>query len=350
MTMTDPAAASPSTTPLPAIPRTMQAAVARRYGGAEVIEHAEVPTPTIGDDEVLVAVEAAGLDRGVTHLLTGTPYLIRLMGFGFRAPKQPVLGADVAGRVVAVGAEVTRFSVGDRVFGIAKGSFAEYASAEETKLALVPENVDAVPAAVAAVSGITAYQAVVDQADVQPGQRVLVLGASGGVGTFTVQIAKALGAIVTGVGGKGTADRLHELGADHALDYTVDDFTDTQVRYDVIIDIAGRHPLRRLRSVLTDTGTLVIVGGEDGNRITGGIGRQLRASLMSPFLHQNLSFFVSKEHHEPMDRLADMMAAGTVRPAVGERFPLDRAADAVRHLDRKGTFGKTAIVPGDGRA
>ena len=259
----------------------MHAIVQDRYGSADVLEFTRVPRPTPQADEVLIEVVAAGVDRGTCHLMTGTPYLIRLVGYGLTKPKRNVRGSDVAGRVVAVGADVTRFVPGDQVFGIAKGSLAEFAVANEDNLVIKPADVSFEHAAASAVSGITALQALVDVGGAEPGQRVLIVGASGGVGSFAVQLAKALGTEVTAVASTRNIDFVRSLGADHVVDYTTRDFTEIDEPFDLIVDIGGRNSIRRLRSVLTATGTLVIVGGEGGNRITGGVGRQLRAMVLS---------------------------------------------------------------------
>src|SRR3954452_127488 len=226
------------------------------YGSANVLRVEDIQRPTIDDEEVLVRVHAAGLDRGTWHLMAGQAYLIRLMGYGLRAPKNRVPGLDVAGTVVASGADVTRFAVGDEVFGISQGSFAEYACAREDKLARKPANLTFDQAAVVAVSGLTALQSVCDVGRVEAGQRVLVVGASGGVGTFAVQIAKALGAEVTGVCSTAKTDLVRAIGADHVIDYTQEDFANGPHRYDLIIDIGGNSPLSRLRRALTPNGTL----------------------------------------------------------------------------------------------
>lgn len=328
-------------------PSGMRAITQDRYGSAEVLELATMARPTRKPDEVLVEVVAAAVDRGTCHLMTGTPYLIRIAGFGLRRPKNKIVGLDVAGRVVAVGADVTRFDVGDEVFGIANGSLAEFTTATEDKLAFKPANVSFEHAAASAVSGITALQALTDVGNVQPGQNVLIIGASGGVGSFAVQLAKALGAEVTAVASTRNVDLLGSLGADHVVDYTAQDFTATSERYDLIVDIGGRNSIRRLRSVLAATGTLVIVGGEDGNRFTGGIGRQLRAMMLSPFVSQRLTTFISTEHHSVMERLAGFIETGAVTPAVQGRFPLADAASAIEQLDSGKASGKSVIVVRD---
>ncbi|MDP8970623.1 MAG: NAD(P)-dependent alcohol dehydrogenase, partial [Actinomycetota bacterium] len=281
----------------------MQAIVQDTYGSADVLRLAELDTPDIAANEVLVRVCAAGLDRGTWHLMTGQPYLMRLMGFGLRRPKNRVPGLDVAGTVVAVGGEVTRFQPGDEVFGIARGSFAEYAAAREDKLAHKPASLSFEQAAVVPVSALTALQALRDAGRVQGGQKVLVIGASGGVGTYAVQLAKAFGAEVTGVCSTAKVDPVRSIGADHVLDYTHEDFADGSQRYDLILDIGGNSRLSRLRRALTPSGTLVIVGGEEGGKLTGGFDRQLRASVLSLFVRQRLTMLVNKEHHRYLEAL-----------------------------------------------
>jgi NADPH:quinone reductase-like Zn-dependent oxidoreductase len=322
----------------------MRAILQHSYGSADQLESAIVDVPSIAADEVLIEVHAAGIDRGVWHLMTGTPYLVRIAGFGATKPKQPIQGLDVAGRVVAVGSNVARFSPGDEVFGIASGSFADYASAKADKLALKPSAATFEQAAASTISGITALQALTDVGKIRAGQHVLVIGASGGVGTFAVQLAKALGAEVTGVASTAKLDLVGSLGADHTIDYTTDDPTDGRRQYDLIIDVGGRTPLRRLRRALTSHGTLVIVGGEDGGRWTGGIGRQLRAMLLSPFTKQRLTTFISKEEHSSIERLAQFIDTGAVVPAVGQRFALEDTADAVRQMEAGATRGKSVVV------
>jgi NADPH:quinone reductase-like Zn-dependent oxidoreductase len=322
----------------------MHAVVQHRYGSAETLELAEIARPEIGPDEVLVEVHAAGVDRGVWHLMTGLPYLVRLAGFGLTRPKTPVPGLDVAGRVVATGDAVTRFSVGDEVFGIGSGSYAEYAAAKESKLALKPVGVSFEQAGVAAISGITALQALTKVASVTPGESVLVIGASGGVGSYAVQIAKALGATVTAVSSASKADVVRALGADRVVDYASSDYLDGAARYDIIIDAGGLNPVRRLRRALAKTGTLVIVGGEGGGRFTGGIGRQLRATIWSRFLPQRMGTFISEEHHRHIDRLAELMEQGAITPAVGRRYALDQAPAAIDDLAGGRATGKSVVI------
>ncbi len=322
---------------------TMRAIVQEAYGDAEVLRPAERPLPrALRDDEVLVRVHAAGLDRGTWHLMTGTPYAVRLV-MGLRRPKQPIPGLDLAGTVVAVGAAVNRFAPGDVVYGIGTGTFAEYAVAKEGKLAIKPSRLTHEQAATVPVSAITALQAVSDLADVQAGQRVLVTGASGGVGSYAVQIAVAAGAEVTGVASAAKADLVRSLGATQMLDYARDDFAAVADRYDVIIDIAGNASLSRLRRALTPTGTAVLVGGEDAGRVTG-MGRQLRALVVSLFGRQRLTMRVPKESAADLERLTTMIEAGQVTPSVGATYPLADAAAAMRDLVAGRVSGKAAIV------
>jgi NADPH:quinone reductase-like Zn-dependent oxidoreductase len=322
----------------------MKAIVQDTYGGPDVLRLEQVEQPRAGDDEVLVRVRAAGVDRGVWHLMTGLPYPIRLAGYGVRAPKNPVPGRDLAGVVEQVGRNVTRFSPGDEVFGIGKGSYAEYVLAPERKLAPKPARLTFEEAAALAVSGLTALQAVRDQAQVRRGQSVLVLGASGGVGSYAVQVAKAYGAEVTGVCSAAKADLVRSLGADAVLDYRTQDFADGQRRWDVILDTGGVAPLSRLRRALTPTGTLVIVGGETSGRLLGGVDRQLRALLLSRFVGQRLRTFVSSENAADLTALAAMVDAGTVSPAVDRTFPLAEAPQALDHLTGGRARGKVVIT------
>ena len=329
---------------------TMAAVTQDRYGSTDVLELRAVEMPRIASDEVLVEVHAGGIDRGVCHLMTGQPYLIRIAGYGLRKPKNATLGLDVAGLVVAIGADVTRFQTGDEVFGIAKGSYAQYASADQNKLAHKPQNATYEQVAVAAVSGVTALEALTDVGHLQADQKVLIIGASGGVGTYAVQLAKALGAEVTGVGGAGSTDMMTSIGADHVIDYTQQDFVEGQTRYDLVLDIGGRNSIRRLRSVLAQRGTLVIVGGEGGNRLTGGVGRQLRARALSPFTAQRLTTFISSENYTNIERLAAYIESGEVVSAIGHRFGLAQVPAALRHLDSSSSRGKTVIVKGENEA
>lgn len=322
----------------------MRAVTQRAYGSADVLDVTRIERPGIAADEVLVEVEAAGLDRGVWHLMTGRPYLMRVLGFGLTRPKNPVLGMDLAGRVVAVGDDVTRFAVGDEVFGIGVGTYAEFAAAKESKLAHKPANLTFEQAAASAISGITALQALTTHGRLQAGQHVLVIGASGGVGSFAVQIAKALGATVTGVASTRKLDAVRALGADHVVDHTTQHIDDGGQQCDLVVDIGGRNPLSRIPRTLTPTGTLVIVGGEGGDRLTGGIGRQLRAAMLSPLVSQRLTFFITSESHGSIEELAHHLKDGTVTSAAGRQYPLDQVPQALRALEAGTLTGKTVIT------
>jgi NADPH:quinone reductase-like Zn-dependent oxidoreductase len=321
---------------------TMRAVLQDRYGTADVLRFGRVARPVIGDHDVLVEVRAAGLDRGTEHLITGKPYAMRL-ATGMKRPRNPVPGRDVAGVVVAIGAAVARFAVGDEVYGVAPGSFAEYAVARDSRLARKPVNLSFTQAAVVPVSAATALRALVDVGRVQSGQSVLVVGASGGVGTFAVQIAKAFEAEVTGVCSTAKTDLVASLGADHVLDYTRDDFADGSHKYDLVLDVAGNPSLRRLRRALRPRGTVVFVGGESAGVLIG-MGRQLRGMLLSIFLEQRLVLLVAEERASDYDRLTDLIEAGQLVPSVDRTYPLENAPLAVRQLAAGQVRGKIAIT------
>ena len=322
----------------------MKAIVRDTYGSSDVLELRDVDKPEVEDDEVLVRVRAAGVDRGVWHVMTGLPYPIRLAGYGLRAPKNPVLGADVAGVVKAVGKDVTRFQPGDEVFGIGGGSYAAYTRAREDKLAPKPANLTFEQAAVVAVSGLTALQGLRDHGKVRPGQKVLIIGASGGVGTYAVQLAKAFGAEVSGVCSTTKVDMVRSIGADHVIDYAREDFADGERRYDLILDIGGNSSLSRLRLALTPKGTLIITGGETDGRWLGGTDRQIRALLLSPFVGQKLGTFVCSENHEDMIVLKDLIESGAVTPVVDRTYPLAEVPEAIRYLEGGHARGKVVIT------
>lgn len=322
--------------------QAMRAVVRHTYGApTEVLRVDTTERPSVGATDVLVRVRAAGVDRGTWHIVTGLPYPIRLAGFGFRAPKNPVVGGDVAGVVEAVGSGVTRLRVGDEVFGTGHGTFAEYARASESKLSLKPATLSFEEAAAVPVSAMTALQAVRDRGQVQPGHQVLVVGASGGVGSYAVQIAKALGAVVTGVASGRKLDLVRSLGADVLLDYAAD--TLPERRYDVIIDVGGNTRVSQLRKALTVTGTLVIVGGETRGRLLGGLQRQLGATLLSPFVRQRLGTFVCKENAADLAVLASLIDSGQVTPSVDRVLPLEFAAEALQLLVDGRVRGKLVL-------
>ena len=324
---------------------TMKAIVQDGYGTAPeaVLRFVEIARPTIGDDEVLVRVAAASVDRGTWHIMTGLPYAIRFAGFGVRSPKAPNPGRALAGTVEAVGKDVTEFKPGDEVYGTCEGSFAEYARAETSKLARKPANLSFEEAAAAPISGNTALQAV-GKANVQPGRNVLIIGASGGVGTFAVQIAKAFGAEVTGVCSTAKMDLVRSLGADHVIDYTRDDFTAGDHRYDVILDIGGSRRLSHLRRALTPRGTLVIVGGETRGRWLGGFDRSLRAVLLSLFVRQTLGMLTSSENSKDLNALRELIEEGQVATAIDRTYLLRDTPKAIQYVSENRAQGKVVIT------
>jgi NADPH:quinone reductase-like Zn-dependent oxidoreductase len=325
---------------------TMRAIAQDRYGGPDVLELREVARPAPKDGEVLIRVRAAGLHRGDWHVMTGLPYLIRLVvpTLGLRRPKTPVLGMDVAGTVAAVGGGVTRFQPGDAVFGWTDGAFAEYATAPQDQLAAVPATLGFEQAAVVPVSGFAALQALRDVGEVQAGQRVLVIGAAGGVGSFAVQLAKAFGAEVTGVGSTTQLDLIRSLGAEHVIDYTREDVTDGTRHWDLILDTAGHRSLSRLRRALTPAGTLVIVGSEGRGRWLGGFDRNLRAVLLSRFVGQRLRMLSSTPRPRDLQTLRELVEAGRLTPVVDRTYPLAEVPDAIRHMVAGHVRGKLAIT------
>ena len=338
---TQPAQTGPA--PLAAGRDVMRAIVQDVYGSADRLRLSQIDKPVIAVGEVLVRVRAAGVDRGTCHLMRGEPYLIRILGFGFRGPKQRVPGLDVAGTVVGVGADVTRFRPGDEVFGIARGSFAEYAAAQEDKLVRKPARLSFEQAAVVAVSGLAAIKGL-HTGRIAAGQKVLIIGASGGVGTYAVQLAKVFGAKVTAMASTAKVDLVRSIGADEVIDYTREDFADGRQHYDLILDIGGNNRLSRLRRALTPKGTLVIAGGE-GARWTG-IGRQLRALMLSLAVPQQLTMYVSSTNKRQADleELRQQIEAGHLAPIVGSTYPLPDVPQAIRHLESGRAQGKIAIT------
>jgi NADPH:quinone reductase-like Zn-dependent oxidoreductase len=320
----------------------MKAIVQDRYGNADVLELKDIDEPVVGDDDVLLRVSAASAFIGDWHIMTGLPYLGRVV-IGLRAPKARVRGQDVAGRVEAVGERVTRFQPGDEVFGTCHGSFAEYATARDGKIAPKPANLTFEQAATVPSTGTTALQGLRDVGKVQPGQRVLIIGAAGGVGSFAVQIAKAFGAHVTGVCSPTKVDLVRSIGADDVIDYTRDDFAEMGQRYDVILDTAGNRSVSHLRRALAPRGTLVIGGGEGGGQWFG-VGRQIRALMLSPFVSQRLGTFIAKQNRDDLLVLKELVEAGKVTPVIGKTFPLSEVPDAIRYLERGHAQGKVVIT------
>ncbi len=321
----------------------MKAIVQDVYGNSDVLQLREIPRPAPGDGEVLIRVHAAGVDQGVWHLMTGRPYLVRLFGFGLTKPKVPVRGREVAGVVEAVGAGVTRFQPGDEVFGTCEGSFAEFVCAKEGRMATKPANLTFEEAAAAPISAVTALQAIRDAGQVSAGQKMLIIGAGGGVGSFAVQLAKAFGAEVTGVCSTGKVELVRSLGADHVVDYTRDDFARAGLLYDVILDTAGNRPLSVLRKALTPRGTLVIVGGEGGGNLTGGFERSMGAPLVSLFSGQKFKGLVSTENYRDLEALTTLIEAGGVKPAVDKVYALADAPAAVEYMHEGRSRGKVVV-------
>ncbi len=322
----------------------MRAILQTEYGTPrDVLELSNAAVPEIGAGDVLVRTCAAGVHIGDWLTVSGLPYLIRLMGYGLMRPKNTVPGVEFAGRVEAVGEDVVGFAEGDEVFGWGPGAFAEFVAVSHESLVIKPANVSFAEAAAVPISGFTALQAVRDHANVQPGDKVLVIGASGGVGTYAVQIAHSFGAEVTGVASTRNIDMVRSIGAHDVIDYTTEEFARNGHRYDVIIDTAGNSPLSELRSSLTPNGTLVIVGGS-GGRFFMGAGRSLWAGLMSPFVSQNLRAFLSKTTQEDLIALKDLIEDHQVKPVLDRTYTLDEAAEAVAHVGTRHTQGKTVIA------
>jgi NADPH:quinone reductase-like Zn-dependent oxidoreductase len=326
----------------------MQAIVQDVYGAApeDVLRVEEIEVPAPGSGQVLVRIHAASVDRGTWHIMTGLPYAIRLAGFGVRHPKSASPGRSLAGVVESVGPDVAAFQTGDEVYGIAPSSFAQFALVGVDKLARKPANTTFEQAATVPISGLTALQAIRDHGRIVVGEQAMIIGASGGVGSFAVQIAKAFGAEVTGVCGTAKLEMVRALGADHVLDYSTGDITDGTKRYDVILDIAGNRALRKLRRALRDRGRLLIVGGETDGRWLGGADRQMRATLMSPFVRHKLGTFICSENAADLAVLTGLIESGDLTPSVERSYPLSEVAVAMRHLVDGRVRGKLAISVG----
>lgn len=319
----------------------MKAVIRSRYGNPEVLQVIALERPVPRRNEVLIRVQAAGLDYGQWHLMSGKPYVMRL-ATGLTKPKQRVLGADVSGVVEAVGADVTRFKVGDAVFGATARTFAEFTCAREDQLCLKPERLSFEQAAASAISGVAALIGLRNVARVKPGQSVCVIGAGGGVGSWAVQLAVHFGAHVTAVCSTSKVEFVRFLGATSIIDYTKMPLP-TDGRFDVILDLAGNRPLSVLRKMLAPRGTLVLGGGEGGDRFLGGMGRTLRAALLSMVLKQRLAMLLGFVKPEPLRALADILGQPGVTPAVDRVFPLERAADAMRMLVSSQVQGKLVV-------
>ncbi len=322
----------------------MKAITSRKYGSADVLKLEEVDKPEPKEGEVLIRVSAAAVNAGDYHVMRGDPYLIRIMGYGLRRPKHLIPGQDVAGVVEAVGADVTRLRVGDEVFGYCQGAFAEHVCVPETQLRPRPAHLTLEQAATLPVAGLTALHALRDKGEVKPGQKVLVIGASGGVGTFTVQLAKAYGAEVGAVCSTRNVENARSLGADHVIDYTTEDFAAGDTRYDVIVRIAGDRTVGQCRSVLTPRGTLVIVGGGSYGRWLGGMERFLGTALLNVFTRQRLRPFVSMCNGEDLRSLAEFVAEHAIEPLLDRRYPLAQTAEAIRYVEEGHAQGKVVIT------
>ena len=324
----------------------MKAIAQDRYGDAGVLRLQDIDRPVPGKGEVLIQVRAAGADPGVWHTMTGVPYLMRVIGFGFRRPKVPVRGLALAGVVEAAGQGATRFRPGDEVFGTCRsGSFADYAVARQDRLAPKPPALTFEQAAALPVSAVTALQAVRDRAGIKAGQRVLITGAGGGVGTFAVQLAKADGATVTGVCGAAKADLVRSIGADRVIDYTREEIGAGGNTYDVIIDIAGQRPLAVLRRALAPRGTLVLAGGDRYDHpVVTGMSRQSRAALLSPFSSQRLRGLIARENAADLETLAQLAESGAVTPVIDRTYPLEDAPEAIRRIASGHATGKGVVV------
>jgi NADPH:quinone reductase-like Zn-dependent oxidoreductase len=324
----------------------MKAIVQDTYGSADVLKFADIDRPVPKDNEVLIRVHAAGLHRGDWHVMTGLPYLIRLVvpSLGLRRPKVRVRGMDVAGTVEAVGTQVTRFQPGNEVFGWCDGAFAEYACAPQDQLAAKPANLSFEQAAAVPTSAFAALQGLRDSGEVQPGQTVLVIGAAGAVGSFAVQLAKAFGAQVTGVASTPQVDLVRSIGADEVIDYTRADVTDGTRQWDLILDTAGHRSLSQLRRALTPKGTLVIVGSEGRGRWLGGFDRSLRAPVLSRFVGQRLRMLASKPRQDDLVVLAELIEAGKLTPIIGRTYPLGEVPEAIRQLEQGHARGKLVIT------
>ena len=326
------------------IPATMRAVRQQRYGTSEVLETVEIDTPTPAADTMLIEVKAASLNPLDYHMMTGTPWLVRIQN-GFRRPKRTGMGVDVAGRVVAVGSDVTGFAVGDEVFGAATGSCAQYVVASPKHIVHKPAGVTFQDAAGVGVAAVTALQGLRDKGELEPGQHVLINGASGGVGLAAVQLAKWMGAEVTGVCSTRNVDVVTSVGADHVVDYTTDDFTDTDTRYDLFFDNQGNHTLSASRRLLTDNGIYLLVGGPKKNRALGPVIRMVRALVGFKFTSQTARSLLADENSADLQILADLMASGDLTTVVGETYGLDDIRNAMDHLAGGHARGKIIILP-----
>ncbi len=321
----------------------MKAIVHPTYGPPDVLKLVEIEKPTPADYEVLIRVRAASVNPLDWHFMRGMPYAVRIQA-GLRRPKDKRLGADLAGQVEAVGSSVTQFKSGDLVFGVCKGAFAEYACTSESALVIKPDNVTFEQAASAPVAGFSALQGLRANGRVQPGQKILINGAAGGVGTFAVQIARSFDANVTGVCSTRNVDMVRSIGADQVIDYTEEDFTKSGQRYDVLLDTVGNHSLSECRRVLTSNGAYVPVGGPSG-RWKIGLARAIKRLVLSRFVSQKLvPFFLAKPGKEDLTTIQQLMASGKVTPVIDKRYKLSEVPEAIQYLEQGHARGKVVIT------
>jgi NADPH:quinone reductase-like Zn-dependent oxidoreductase len=321
----------------------MKAIVYTEYGPPDVLRLTEVAKPVPKDDEVLIRIHAASVNPLDWHFMRGTPYIFRVQA-GLRKPKDTRIGVDVAGRVEAVGRSVTQLKPGDEVFGACRGAFAEYVCTSGRALVVKPDNVTFERAASTPVAALTALQALRDKGHIQPGQKVLIHGAAGGVGTFAVQIARSFGADVTGVCGTRNVDMVRSIGADRVIDYTQGDFTRSGQRYDLILDMIGNHSLSDYRRALTQEGSLVLVGGPAKGRWLGPLTGMLKAVVLSPFVSQKLLLFLTRSSKEDLTVVQKLLEAGKVTPVIDRSYPLSEVPDAIRYLEEGHARGKVVIT------
>jgi NADPH:quinone reductase-like Zn-dependent oxidoreductase len=323
----------------------MKGVVHRCYGSPDVIRYEDLPKPLPADDEVLVRVHAASVNPLDWHYLRGTPYMVR-MEAGFGKPADPRLGVDFAGTVEAVGKSVTRFKPGDEIFGGKFGALADYVTVrQERALALKPANMTFEQAASVPIAGITALQALRDKAHVRAGQKVLINGASGGVGTFAVQIAKSLGAEVTGVCSTHNMELVRSIGADHVIDYTHEDFTKDEQRYDVIVDNVGTHSLSEYRRVLTPKGVYVSVGSISIGNWFAWLEAPLEGMVLSHFVSQRFVMILAELNPRDLATLGTLMQSGKLTPVIDRKYTLSEAAEAMRYLEKGHARGKIVLTP-----
>jgi NADPH:quinone reductase-like Zn-dependent oxidoreductase len=322
----------------------MKAIVQERFGPPDVLQLVDTDRPEVGADDVLIRVQAAALNPADWHILRGDPLVARLMGIGLTKPKNPVAGSDAAGVVEAVGSNVRELQPGDEVLGFCRGAFAEYAAAAADKVVPKPSNLTFEQAAAVPIAATTALRGIRDVGEVKSGQRVLVNGAGGGVGTFAVQIAAALGAEVTGVCSTGNVELVRSIGAAHVIDYTTEDFTDGRIRYDVILDNVSSLPLKRLRGALTPKGTLVLNGGGSPGHVFGPVASILRAVVANMFVSQRLRPLPSRETRKELLAVTGLIEEGKLTPIVDRTYPLEDTSEGLRHVEQGHTRGKIVVT------